>query len=207
MAAVKGYAENVFINCPFDDEYYELLYATVFTVFDCGYVAHCALEEDDGGDVRIEKINRIIGKCKFGIHDISRTELCDENSLPRFNMPLELGLFLGAKKFGNSVQKKKSCLIFDSEKYRFQKFISDLAGQDVKAHNTDIETLVKAIRSWLRTSNGSTSMPGGGVIYNRYLRFMSELPDICSESNVEYEELVYNDFTTFVSIWLQENAS
>jgi len=32
-------------------------------------------------------------------HDISRTEL-NEHSLPRFNMPLELGLFLGASRFG-----------------------------------------------------------------------------------------------------------
>jgi hypothetical protein len=55
------------------------------------------LEAYDSGDVRIEKILDIIDQCKLGIHDISRTEL-NEHSLPRFNMPLELGLFLGKRR-------------------------------------------------------------------------------------------------------------
>lgn len=61
------------------------------------------LEINDAGDQRIDKINNIIKECKIGIHDISRTELDDHSNLPRFNMPLELGLFLGAK---NSVLQK-----------------------------------------------------------------------------------------------------
>lgn len=43
-------------------------------------------------------------------------------------MPLELGTFLGAKHFGSEIQKKKTCLILDKEKFRYQKFISDIAG-------------------------------------------------------------------------------
>jgi len=39
----------------------------------------------------------IIRDSQFGIHDVSRVELDDANRLPRFNMPLELGLFLRAK--------------------------------------------------------------------------------------------------------------
>ena len=91
------YTDNVFINCPFDDEYTELFYAAVFAIFDCGFVARCTLEDDDSGQVRIDKIQAIIKICKYGIHDVSRTELCDQNNLPRFNMPLELGMFFGAK--------------------------------------------------------------------------------------------------------------
>src|SRR5262249_5963635 len=30
--------------------------------------------------------------CKYGIHDISRTEVTSASGLPRFNMPLELGV-------------------------------------------------------------------------------------------------------------------
>lgn len=205
--AVKGYTENVFINCPFDDEYYELLYAAVFTVFDCGFVARCSLEEDDGGDVRIDKINRIISHCKYGIHDISRTDLDSVNNLPRFNMPLELGLFLGARKFGNSDQIKKTCLILDSEQYRYQKFISDLAGQDIRAHRNEIPLLIKSIRNWLQTANKGARMPSGSKIEARYYEFINDLPELCKEANQEYDELIYNDFTTFVSYWLEEAAS
>ena len=98
--------DNVFINCPFDTDYKALFYAIVFTVHDCGFVARCALEEGDASQVRIDKIYSIIAECRYGIHDISRTELDENFGLPRFNMPLELGIFLGAKKFGTGEQKK-----------------------------------------------------------------------------------------------------
>lgn len=69
------YADNVFVNCPFDTDYKPIFDAIVFAVFDCGYVARCALEIDDASQVRIDKIARIIAESKFSIHDISRTEL------------------------------------------------------------------------------------------------------------------------------------
>ena len=91
------YADSVFINCPFDDEYLPIFRAIVFTVAASGFVPRCTLEHEDGSQVRIEKIYRLIQKSAFGIHDVSRTGLDADNQLPRFNMPLELGVFLGAK--------------------------------------------------------------------------------------------------------------
>ena len=81
------YADNVFMNCPFDTEYKSIFNAIIFAIFDCGYVARCALEIDDAGQVRIDKIGRIIADSKFGVHDISRTELDQHTELPRFNVP------------------------------------------------------------------------------------------------------------------------
>ena len=124
---VKDYASNVFINCPFDNEYSPIRNAIVFAVFDCGFVPRSALEEDDGGDVRFEKIKRLISISKFGVHDISRTELDDINDLPRFNIPLELGVFIGATRFGDTHQRKKNTLILDKEPHRYQIFMSDIA--------------------------------------------------------------------------------
>jgi len=132
---------GVFINCPFDDSYRSLFEAIVFTVHDCGYVARCSLEVTDASQVRIEKISAIIGSCRLGIHDISRTDLDTATQLPRFNMPLELGLFLGAKRFGSGKHRLKTCLILDVDRYRYQKFISDIAGQDIAAHSGKPETL------------------------------------------------------------------
>jgi hypothetical protein len=107
---------NIFINCPFDDQYYELFDAILFVTYLCGCKPRCALEVDNGAQIRLEKIFSIIKDCDLGIHDISRTEL-SSNNLPRFNMPLEFGIFLGAQKFGPPKQKQKSCIIFDSDKY------------------------------------------------------------------------------------------
>ncbi|MBW8302017.1 MAG: hypothetical protein K0M60_20690, partial [Hydrogenophaga sp.] len=69
------------------------------------------------------------------------------NKLPRFNMPLELGLFLGAKRYGDTVQKRKKCLVLDCERYRYQKFISDIAGQDIDSHEGKVEILIDKVRS------------------------------------------------------------
>ena len=68
----------------------------------------------DAGEVRMTKILRLIRTSRFGIHDISRTALDPINALPRFNMPLELGLFLGASHFGNASQRSKQTLVAPS---------------------------------------------------------------------------------------------
>lgn len=90
---------SVFVNVPFDDHYAPLFEALVFAITACGYRVRCALEEDDSGDIRIEKLDRLIRQSARSIHDLSRTEL-GANELPRFNMPFELGLAIGAKRFG-----------------------------------------------------------------------------------------------------------
>ena len=68
-------SKDVFINCPFDDGYRPMFNALVFAIYDLGFVARCAREADDSGEVRIAKIERIIEECKFGIHDISEVTL------------------------------------------------------------------------------------------------------------------------------------
>lgn len=75
---------------------------------------------DDGGQTRIDKLYGLIEACRYGIHDLSRTELDKTYRLPRFNMPLELGIFLWAKRYGGSKQKQKRLLILDIEPYRYQ---------------------------------------------------------------------------------------
>lgn len=143
--ASANYAINVFINCPFDGTYTPLMEALVFAIHDCGYIARSALEAEDSAEVRIDKIAKIIKNCRYGIHDISRTEVSDESGLPRFNMPLELGLFLGARRFGSRTDKLKACLILDRDRYRYQRFCSDIAGQDIRSQD-DLPLLCQRLR-------------------------------------------------------------
>lgn len=198
-------SNNVFINCPFDEEYLSLRNATIFAIFDCGFIPRCALEEDDSGVVRFEKIKKIISECKFGIHDISRTELDEDSGLPRFNMPLELGVFLEAKYYSDKQQKEKKCLILDVESYRYQSFISDIAGHDIRNHNNDPEEIIRHIRNWLNSSTGRKTIPGGSEIIRHYRMFREDLPDMCQAIPIELGELTYNDYTNFIEEWLKEN--
>jgi hypothetical protein len=200
------YANDVFINCPFDEQYRPLFEAIVFAVFACGFRPRCALEIDDGSEVRIEKIFKIISECKFGIHDISRTEITASSGLPRFNMPLELGMFLAAKRFGADLQKQKVCLILDSAPYRYQQFMSDIAGQDIQVHNDLRGEAIAVVRNWFRGASGAKSLPGGTEIYRRFQRFAQELPALCQELRVEPDELTFNDITLIIHDWLRDNA-
>lgn len=52
----SDYHDSVFINCPFDSDYKPLLDAIVFAVFDCGFIARCALEEEDASLIRKKSI-------------------------------------------------------------------------------------------------------------------------------------------------------
>jgi hypothetical protein len=196
------YDVSVFINCPFDDAYRPLFRSLVFVTIYCGFQARCALEIDDASEVRIEKIYRIIEECRFGIHDISHAELDKSTRLPRFNMPLELGLFLGAKRFGDARQRRKACLVLDREPYRYQKFVSDIAGQDVRSHERKENEAIAVARDWFRSS-ARRSMPGGSEIDRQYRKFKSALPSLCKKVKLEPSEMTFNDHTNFVTEWLE----
>ena len=200
------YERNVFINCPFDAEYAPLFEAIVFTVIDCGFVARCAREADDASEPRISKLLAIIGQCRLGIHDISRTEP-NRAGLPRFNMPFELGLFLGAKRYGITRQRRKSCLILDRDRFRYQAFLSDIGGQDISAHDGQPERVIRIVRDWLRASGvpWSAQLPGGAAIVSRYEGFRAELPTLCATAKRADDELTFLDFVATTETWLEEN--
>jgi hypothetical protein len=195
---------NVFINCPFDDTYRPILEAIVFAVHDCGYVARSALELSDGSQARIDKIYRLIADCKFGVHDISYTALDPGSKLPRFNMPLELGIFLGAKRYG-ARHRTKRAIVLIKKAYQHQVYCSDISGQDVYPHNGRPDEAIRAVRDWLNTHT-QRRLPGAAYITRRYEAFRKALPDLCSFVHQEEDDLTFNDLTTLVAEWLKTTA-
>jgi len=200
----QGYANQVFINCPFDTGYEPIFDALVFTIFGCGFIARCALELDDSSQNRLEKIFAIIDQCKFAIHNLSRTELDPASHLPRFNMPLELGIFLGAKRYGDGYNAEKSCLILDTEKFRYQRFISDISGQDIKAHAGSVARAVGCVRDWLNHASHRTTIPGPEAILKRYESYRRQLPEICKTLQLLPREITFKDKAALASKWLRE---
>ena len=75
MPAVQTSTDDVFINCPFDDAFAPTFRALIFAILVCGFRPRSARELDDGGQTRIDKIFALIEQCRYGIHDLSRTEL------------------------------------------------------------------------------------------------------------------------------------
>jgi hypothetical protein len=167
---MRSYEDSVFINVPFDARYAPLRDAIIFVIYDCGFVPRSALEVEDSGQARVDKILEIIQQSKFGIHDISRAGIDRKTRLARFNMPLELGFFLGAQRYGDERNRQKRCLILDRSPYRYRSFCSDISGQDIRVHNDQPRDAIRAVRDWLSNQRAELVIPGGKAIFDRYQR-------------------------------------
>ena len=179
---------NVFINCPFDKEYTSLVRPLVFTIIYINLTPHIS-QTISSSNIRINQIKKFIGMCKFGIHDLSRSKAMKKGELPRFNMPFELGLDLGALEYGDKKLKTKKILILEKDKYRYQQFISDISGQDIVNHNDTPITLVKRVRDWY-SANCESLTASSSEIWTAFNQFTYDL----------YEKLAYN----FTEIEIQE---
>ncbi|MGC1275277.1 MAG: hypothetical protein WBC44_16345 [Planctomycetaceae bacterium] len=120
-------------------------------------------------------------------------------------MPFELGLFLAAKWFGGNKQKRKICLILDSDRYRYQKFLSDIAGQDIRSHGDQARAAICVVRDWLRTHVQNRPIPGGEAIGRRYGDFRWDLPRLCQPLQLNVSEITFADYIQLIEMWLREN--
>jgi hypothetical protein len=198
-----GFDRNVFINCPFDAAYAPMFEAIVFAVKDAGFEPRSSLERLDSSQVRLHKIIELIRRSRYSIHDLSRTELDDATALPRFNMPLELGIDLGCKAFSRA-HAGKSLLIFDAEQHRFQKYLSDIGGQDIHRHANNPRIAVTRVRDWLRAESGIESIPSGSLMFERYVEFRKKLPETCAALRLDVDDLTFVDLSRAVARWISD---
>ncbi len=189
---------DVFINCPFDKEFKPCFEALIFSIIACGYKVRCALEDDDGANIRFEKLRKLVGECPRSIHDLSRVEL-GPNDLPRFNMPFELGMVIGAKYFGGRSRRTNTALIMVREQYVLPAYLSDLAGNDPFHHDGDPREVVRIVSRYLhRTPDGKLD-PGAQAIINRFAQFNRDLPNLAAEAGRSMEEVdAYNDYRVYL---------
>jgi hypothetical protein len=178
----------VFINCPFDDDYRSCLEATLFTVTISGYRPRCALEENDAGDIRFDKLRKLIAESDYTIHDLSRTESSEEG-LPRFNMPFELGLMMGAKHFGGPKQRAKRACIMIAENYVLPKYLSDLAGNDPAAHASDPRAVVRIVRDHLHNDPDGHRLPGAAHMIDLLDNFHRDLKGLAKAARLTVDEV------------------
>jgi hypothetical protein len=213
MAATRTrsvpYDRQVFLNCPFDDEYYPLLRAAVFTIHACEFTARIALENTGSESVRLERLVQLIRECRLGIHDLSRVRLPSPTDLPRFNMPFECGVFFGAHRFGSGAQSRKRFLLLDKEPYQYQKTMSDAAGLDPRVHGNDPEKLITCIRDFL--ADGLDPKPiGPTMIGALYSEFQLALPGIASKAHLTLADIEplssFNDWYLLAIRWLAQQA-
>lgn len=141
-------------------------------------------------------------------------ELDEKNRLPRFNMPLELGLFFGAQHFGDAAQGRKMWKIVDGgAPYRYQIALSDIAGIDIDNHSNDPKVVIRIIRNWLsdvsiRDDPGERAtviIPGPSRMIERHEGFRAHLTTTCQELGHEETNLTFLDYRDIVRVWLEDN--
>ena len=174
--AVAPFDKNVFINCPFDKEYIELIRPLIFTILYLDYQPRIALESFDSGEARFTKICELIENSRLSIHDLSRIQASRKLEYYRLNMPFELGVDIGCRLFKSGKARQKKCLILEKEPYRYQKALSDLSGFDIKHHSNDPRNMVFQVRNWF-VEVDHISVPSATQIWRDFIVFMTNFYD------------------------------
>ena len=196
----KRKADHVFINCPFDEEYRPCFEALLFAITHSGYTVRCALEDVDGANIRFDKLRKLIQESPRTIHDLSRIEL-GANALPRFNMPFELGLAMGAKYFGGPQQRKNSALILVRKNYVLSAYLSDLGGNDPVAHDHDPRKVIRAVIRYLHGTPTGRVLEGPQIAIRRFERFKETLPAMAADLGRAPDEVdPYHDYAVYLSL-------
>lgn len=178
---------DAFVNCPFDDDYLACFEAMLFAITLSGYRVRCALEEDDAGDIRYGKLCRLLADSDHTFHDLSRTE-SSAHGLPRFNMPFELGLAMGARQFGQGRQKAKRACIMVARPHALPRYLSDLAGSDPAAHGGDPHEVVRIVRDHLHKTPSGLPLPGAVHMIELFERFRADVAFLAREARLTVEE-------------------
>jgi len=178
-----------------------------FTVILSGYHPRCALDATDGAEIRVGKIAAMIGECDWGIHDLSRIEV-EAGGMPRFNMPMELGLHLGARLLGAGRHRRKRALILDADRHRYDAALSDISGQDIESHDNDPDQAIRIVRNWLseHRPHNAPPLPGAAAMQADYRLFQAEVGVLLEPRRLDPNDLTHSDFLFAVRDWIAARA-
>jgi hypothetical protein len=178
---------NVFINCPFDSDFKKILHPMLFTIIYHGLKPRIATERIDSGEQRISKIIELIKESKWSIHDLSRVKATNAGEIFRLNMPYELGIDVGCRRFGSGKLALKQYLVTASEHYEYQKALSDIAGTDIAVHGDDALQAVRVVRQWIENVIGGED--GSQAIWAAYEDFNASMFDEMSDRGFDTHEI------------------
>jgi len=195
--------KNVFVNCPFDNHYFTLLKPLLFTLIYIDLIPQMS-ETSDSGEFRLQKIKTLMSESKYSIHDLSRMDIIKVGDLPRFNMPFECGIDFGIR-LSNPKKETKKFLILEKEQLRYQKVISDISGNDIKAHKNDPEQVVKVVRDWFKPTN--PKIPRHKQIWLAYAEFEFDYEEILNSEGYDPKDinaLTFSDIIENMTIWIEK---
>jgi hypothetical protein len=206
----REFEKNVFINCPFDPEYYSLLRPLLFTIVYLGFNPKISLERADSGEQRIDKICELIKDSKYSIHDLSRLKSNAKGEFYRLNMPFELGIDYSCRRFALNHLKEKRCLILEKSAFDYKKALSDISGVDIKSHDDNPAKLVQAVRNWFVETVGLKNVSGPTAIWYRFNDFTADFYTRRKKEGFSDEDLdmmPVREYINFIRRWILSSAN
>lgn len=170
MAAATDFSRSVFINCPYDKKFEPIMQAMLFCIVYLDLKPRIARERSNAAEVRLEKIVELIKSSQFSIHDLSRSRAARAGEFYRLNMAYELGIDDGCRRFKGGAWKDKKFLIIADRQFRYQKALSDIAGNDIETHSERYDVAIRKVRNWLVNEAGARNI-GAQRIINKYADF------------------------------------
>jgi hypothetical protein len=155
-------ARTAFLNIPYDHEFEESFLAFIAGLCGFGLIPHATIEIT-GSERRLDRINRLIRRCRYSFHDLSRVQL-DRNrpATPRFNMPFELGLAVACAKHQRVTH---NWFVFEAQAHRLKKLLSDLDGTDPYIHDANPRGVLRALANALSRAKNPPTLSELSAIY------------------------------------------
>jgi hypothetical protein len=179
--------ESVFLNIPYDKQFEDLYLAYIVGLTQLGLRVNATLAVPNQG--RLEAIIQLIERSDFSIHDLSRIELSE--GIPRFNMPVELGLAL----YRSHIAKgRHRVFVLESKAYRAQRSTSDINGIDPQIHGGTPKGVMAGLRNIFRQPGNVTTVPEMLASYRSLKRKVPELRRNAGSRSL-FEASVFRDLT------------
>ena len=164
--------DAAFLNVPYDAQHEELFLAFLAGLSGFALIPHATLEIP-GSQRRLDRIFRLLRRCRHSFHDLSRVEL-DRTppATPRFNMPFELGLAVALEKMQ---RPRHEWLVFETRSHRVWKSLSDLAGTDEYVHGGTPRGVLQALTNALVRRRRQPTVAELEEVYRDVSEYASEL--------------------------------
>jgi hypothetical protein len=188
--------KSVFLNIPYDNGFEDLYLAYIVGLMQLCLRVNATLAVPNQG--RLEAIIGLIEKSDYSVHDLSRIEVT--KGIPRFNMPVELGLALYRS---HLAKEKHGVFVFESRRYRAQRSTSDINGLDPQIHNGSAKGVMAGLRNIFRQPGDAPTVPEMLASYRAVQRRLPEIR-VNAGSKSLFEASVFKDLTVLALIESQK---
>jgi hypothetical protein len=161
-----------FINMPYAARYERVYLAFIAGVAGFGMVPTAAVK-DPSSHFQLDRIFDLVVASDYSFHDLSHMSLDrSKPRTPRFNMPFELGLAVATARLKNP---NHQWFVFDTERFRVIKALSDLGGVTIRVHDRSADSVLRCLVNALDREDRKPSLQELQGIFSAVEKFARQL--------------------------------